>query len=78
MGDWCGAFDSDTKDYDITGAMFVTGDGNDIIRMPFYGQGLFWGFDTGWLMGDPVGSLWHFTLTPLAHPAGSSNILVGV
>jgi hypothetical protein len=30
---------SDTKDDDITGAMFVTGDGNDIIRMLFYWQG---------------------------------------
>jgi hypothetical protein len=26
----------DAKDYDITGAMLVTGDGNDIIRMLFY------------------------------------------
>jgi hypothetical protein len=33
--------------------MFVTGDGNNIIRMPFYGQELFQGFDTGWLMGEP-------------------------
>jgi hypothetical protein len=32
---------SDAKDDDITGAMLVTGDGNDIIRMPFYWQGLF-------------------------------------
>jgi hypothetical protein len=40
MGGWCGAFDSDAKDYDITGAMLVTGDGNDIIRMPFYWQGV--------------------------------------
>jgi hypothetical protein len=31
----------DAKDYDITGAMLVTGDGNDIIRMLFYWQGLF-------------------------------------
>jgi hypothetical protein len=33
-------FDSDAKDYDITGAMLVNGDGNDIIQMLFYWQGL--------------------------------------
>jgi len=35
MGDWCGAFDSDTKDYDITGAMFVSNDGNDLFNAVF-------------------------------------------
>ncbi len=35
MGDWCGAFDSDTKDYDITGAMFVNNDGNDLFNAVF-------------------------------------------
>jgi hypothetical protein len=35
MGDWCGAFDSDTKDYDITGAMFVNNDDNDLIIAVF-------------------------------------------
>ncbi len=35
MGDWCGAFDSDTKDYDITGAMFVNNDGNDLFIAVF-------------------------------------------
>ena len=35
MGDWCGAFDSDTKDLDITGAMFVNNDGNDLFYAIF-------------------------------------------
>jgi len=35
MGDWCGAFDSDTKDYDITGAMFVNNDGSDLFNAVF-------------------------------------------
>jgi hypothetical protein len=32
-------FTSDAKDYDITGATFVDGDGNDIISMLFIWQG---------------------------------------
>ncbi len=54
MGDWCGALCSDTKDYDITGAMFVNDDGNDIISMLMFWQGFVWGIDKGWLMGEPI------------------------
>ena len=36
MGDWCGVFDSDTKDYDITGAMLVNDDGHDIFNAIFW------------------------------------------
>ena len=43
MGDWCGAFDSDTKDYDITGAMFVNNDGNDLFIAVFT-VGLYFGY----------------------------------
>ncbi len=53
MGDWCGALCSDAKDYDITGAMFVNDDGDDIFNAIFW-QGFVWGIDTGWLMGDPI------------------------
>jgi len=40
MGDWCGAFDADAKDYDITGAMYVNNDGNDLFNAVF-GRDLF-------------------------------------
>jgi len=53
-------FDSDAKDLDITGAMFVNGDGNAISNAIFW-QGFVWGIDTGWLMGDPI-TLCPFTL----------------
>jgi hypothetical protein len=56
MGDWCGALCSDAKDYDITGAMFVNDDGDDIFNAIFW-QGFVWGIDTGWLMGDPQSRL---------------------
>jgi len=45
-------FASDAKDYDITGAMFVNGDGNDIFSMLMFWQGFVWSIDTGRLMGD--------------------------
>lgn len=32
-------FASDAKDYDITGAMFVNGDGNDIFSMLLFWRG---------------------------------------
>ena len=35
VGNWCGAFDSDIKDYDITGAIFVNNDGNDLFIAVF-------------------------------------------
>ena len=46
-------FTSDAKDYDITGAKYVNGDGNDIISMLMIWQGFVLGIDTGRLMGDP-------------------------
>ncbi len=46
-------FTSDANDYDITGAMFVNDDGDDIFNAIFW-QGFVWGIDTGWLMGDPL------------------------
>ncbi len=66
-------FTSDAKDYDITGAKYVNGDGNDIISMLMIWQGFVLGIDTGRLMGDPnskngwnlccLGIVWEITLS---------------
>jgi len=45
-------FDSDAKDYDITGAMCVNEEGKDSY-IAIYWQGSALGIDTGRLMGDP-------------------------
>jgi hypothetical protein len=37
-------FTSDAKDYDITGAMYVNGDGNDIISMLMFLAGICLGY----------------------------------
>jgi hypothetical protein len=45
--------DSDTKNKDITGAMFVYNDGKDVFLCQFR-QGFVLAIDLGWLMGDPT------------------------
>ena len=53
-------FVSDTKDYDITGAMYVNDDGDDTFNAIFW-QRFVLGIDTGRLMGDPQSRLHQYS-----------------